>query len=385
VHGSARASASWATWALAACFIVVVDAAVTQTRVLWGETRFEHTRDITRVAFAQTYQAARAIYAPPAPAPVTLLGNSRIWLGAPAPLVAPALAARRAGAPPAANLGIFGAGLGDVETLARHLPHLEPSLVVLTLGTSDLLGTPSTPLAGVPARLLRIGWSAAPLEDAGATGRFDRWLRSLWPLWRFREFAREALHDRVFAGMRAGDDAEGAASWVTAREFRFASPRDFFETVYAERGAAIEAAHRRWRDAGTLDTFVAYVDALNPQHLALVRQRVRESTGGDGGRLGVRLLDATLARLAAIGPALVVVMPENPILAEDTAHDYHRAGYSDEATATIEAAARAHGVAVVDARAWLPPEAFLDFDHPMPDLSGFHDRLAAEIVRVLPG
>lgn len=381
MHGSTRASASWLTWALAVGLVALIGRGITHTRVLWGETTFEHTRDITRVAFAQTYQAARAIYAPRAPAPVVLLGNSRIWLGAPAPVVNAALAKRRPGGPTVVNLGIFGAGLGDLEALSRHVGYVHPSLAVLTLGTSDLLGSTSTPFAGVPARLLRIGWDGQPLGDATVAERLDRWLRTLWPLYRFREFARAAIDDRVVPAT----DVAPLSRRLSSPDFHFVSTRDFFDTVYDERGGVLEAAHEHWRARPTLASFVAYVETLNPSHLELVRQRTRESDSIDPEGPGLRLLHATLARLAAGGSTIVVLMPENPILSEDAKEEFHHAGYSDEAAAEILAATRAHGVPLVDARTWMPAQAFLDFDHLLPDLSGFQDRLVQEIVHVLDG
>jgi len=364
---------------LAACFVAFAGRGITTTHVLWRETTFEHTRDITRVAFAQTYQAARAIYAPRAATPIVLLGNSRIWLGAPAPLVNAALATRRPDEPAAVNLGIFGAGLGDLEALSRHVGRVDPSLAVLTLGTSDLLGSTSTPLSGVPARLLRIGWDGEPVGDASLADRLDRWLRTLWPLYRFREFARAAIDDRLVPSA----DVSPLSRRLSSPAFHIASTRDLFETAYGARGGEIEAAYERWRGHPTLASFVAYVETLNPSHLELVRQRVRESGPVDPEGPGLRLVDAILARLAPAGRTVVVLMPENPILAEDTRQEFHRAGYSDEAAAEVLAAARAHDVPLLDARAWMPARAFLDFDHLLPDLSGFQERLAEEIVHVL--
>lgn len=374
----APASASWITWALAAGFVALAGVVVTHTRVLWGPTTFEHTGDITRVAFAQTYQAVRNIYAPQAARPIALVGNSRIWLGAPAPLVDAALTRRRPGSPTVVNLGIFGAGLGDMEALSRHLVTAEPSLTVLAVGTSDLLGTTSTPLAGVPARLLRSGWDGQPLGDASLVERFDRWLRTIWPLYRFREFARAAIEDWLVPTA-----APSALSRrMSAPDFHLGSTRDLFDTAYGDRGDAIESAYARWRAQPDLATFVDYVAVLNPGHLELVRQRARESAPLDANGLGVRLLAATVARLSAAGPMVILLMPENPLLENDTTGELHRIGYSNEAATLIRAVAREYDVPVIDARDWMPATAFLDFDHLQPDLGGFHERLADEIARV---
>jgi hypothetical protein len=39
---------------------------------------------------------------------------------------------------------------------------------------------------------------------------------------------------------------------------------------------------------------------------------------------------------------------------------------------------------VIDARSWMPAEAFIDFDHLMPDLGGFQVPLVREIVHAVP-
>ena len=74
-------------------------------------------------------------------------------------------------------------------------------------------------------------------------------------------------------------------------------------------------------------------------------------------------------------------MPENPLIELDTGNRYHRPGLSDDAAAIVRGLAARRDIPVVDARRWMPAEAFVDFDHLMTDLSGFQRPLAAEIVR----
>ena len=98
---------------------------------------------------------------------------------------------------------------------------------------------------------------------------------------------------------------------------------------------------------------------------------------------GVAVLDRMLARMAA-GPwqTIIVLMPENPLLDLDRDGHYRRGfGFSDRAAPIIEAVAARHGLRVVDGRRWMPAEAFMDFVHLFPDVSGFQVPLAAEIVR----
>ena len=76
-------------------------------------------------------------------------------------------------------------------------------------------------------------------------------------------------------------------------------------------------------------------------------------------------------------------MPENPVLDADTAGRYHDPALSDRAADLIRTVADRHGVEVVDARRWMPAEAFFDLLHLFPDVSGFQRPLAEEIVRAL--
>src|SRR5262245_18059821 len=193
----AAARSDLRTWGLAIVFLALLDAGITRTALLWGPTSFENTRELTLLAFAQTYQAARGIYAPPlAPRRVAVLGNSRVYVAARPALVEAALgpAARDLAVE---NLGIFGAGAGDQEVLSRHLPYLDPALVVLTLDPGDLLDTAALPLEGGPARLLDIGFAVGPIPPPDEGVRVERLARTLRRLFRFRAFTRAVIADRV--------------------------------------------------------------------------------------------------------------------------------------------------------------------------------------------
>src|SRR5207249_2348150 len=223
------------TWGITLVVLALLDVGVTHSLLLWGPTAFEDTRDMRRVVFAQTYQAARKIYAPDpvVRTPVALLGNSRIFLSARESFVQPELARLPAARDASVvNLGIFGAGLGDQETLVRHLGRLHPELVVLTMGTSDLLGTAASPLAGEPARLLRVGWASGVEPRDTPVERVDRWIRTLWPLYRFREFARAALEDRLARRPDPGPFPD-----------HFASTRALFDYIHGSKGERV--ARRR--------------------------------------------------------------------------------------------------------------------------------------------
>jgi hypothetical protein len=359
-------------WLAAAVWLVAIDAAITRTGVLWGPTTFENARELRGLVFGQAYRAARRFARPEPGRPLMVFGNSRIWLAARPGVLAPLLAAS-AGAPvPVESLAVFGAGVGDLAMMARHLDDDAARAVVVAFGASDMVATSVTPLVGAPTELLGIGWRDGPLGPHSWRDRLDRWTRTVWPLYRYREFARAALLD-VVAPL---PDAAPAPDV-------FPDSLAFFEWVHGkERAVGIEAAYRRWMRDGTLAAWVAYLEVGSPGHLALVRTRTKEWRAPTPEGPGARGLDATLAEIRRHGlRPLVVVMPENPILAQDVSGTYHRPGGSAQALAVIEAVAARHGTPVWDARAAMPASAFLDFDHLFPSPSGFQGPLAAALLR----
>jgi hypothetical protein len=128
---------------------------------------------------------------------------------------------------------------------------------------------------------------------------------------------------------------------------------------------------------------VDYLKIGSDGYLELARQRAAGPPLTEQSP-GTRVLDAVLTRLAG-GPwtTIVFLMPENPLIELDAAREYHRPGFSAEAAAIVTRVAERHQVRVVDARAWMPAEAFIDFDHLMPDLSGFQRPFAEEIAAAL--
>ncbi len=364
------------TWVTALVLTVAIGAGITQTRILWGPTALEHSRDVRRLVFAQTYQAARAVYAPPPDdrAPVVLLGNSRIWLAARPAYLEPVLARDLPDRPLRVdNLGIFGADIRDVEPLGRHVGALVPAMVVIGIGTSDLVPDPTVPWPTLAARVFDLGWRDGPVPPVGAAEHLDRWVRTAWPLFRFREMARAAIEDRVVP-----------ASDTEPFPDHFTTTAAIFAYMHGPRGAEVEAAYETWRRQPTLANFTAYLQIGSQLHLALVRRRAQDPTMPDATSPGVRQLDALLAGLAARHvPAMVVIMPENPLLAQDASNAFHRPGFSDAVAGLVTTTAARAGTPVVDARGWMPAEQFLDFDHLLPELSGFQTRLGAEITHAL--
>ena len=363
------------TWGVAFVLLCLIDAGITRTDVLWGPTAFENSGGI-RLVFPQTYQVVRKIYAPERDADVrvALLGNSRLVLAVREARLERALARIASGMDArVSNLGIFGSFMGETEMLARHLDPLDPSLVVLAVGAPDLIRQPTQPAGEGPMDLLRIGWRDGPIPAGSWSERVDRWARTVWPLYRFREFTREAILDRVLGRPDPGPPPQD-----------FATRAELFAQLYGERAEAVHAAYRVWeRDPG-LDAYASYLETAGPGHLARRKERARGREPLTRETPAVAVFDALLASLARTGrPTFLLLMPENPILAEDTEGVFHRRGLADEGARLAKELASAHGIPVVDARNWLPADRFLDFDHPIFQLEDLERALAQEIVNAL--
>ena len=365
------------TWLLAVVFLVAIDAAITRTSLLWGPTAFENSGGV-RLVFPQTYQVARKIYSPERDADVrvALLGNSRVVLAVKEKPLERALGRIRPGLDvDVSNLGIFGSFMGDTEMLARHLEPLDPSVVVLGLGAPDLTRELTHRGGQGPISLLRIGAWDGPLQNASLGERLDRWARTVWPLYRFREFAREALLDRVLGREDPGPPPD-----------EFETRHALFRHLYGSRADAVNDAFRDWQRARDLGAYARYLETASPEHLARGKHRARSREALTRETPAVVIFDALLDRLARSGrPTIVLLLPENPILAEDTSGEFHRLGLADQAARLVDEIAESHGVAVVDARRWLPAECFLDFDHPIWNLGALERPLAKEIVDVFEG
>jgi hypothetical protein len=366
------AAGSLLTWALALVFLVAIDAGITRTSVLWGPTAFERTDVVGELVFAQAYRAARAVYHPEREAAlrVALLGSSKILLasrGASVEKACPGLDLA------VENLGIFGAGLAEIEVLSRHLPRADWKLVVLTLSAADLLREAEEPMRHPSVRLLQIGWADGPNPPPSMAARVDRWLRTAWPLYRFREFSRAALAERVTSPPLPPEP-----------RLEYGTTREVFGYVSRAQADAIEQAYRAWHARRDFASYLDYLSIGRPGYLEGMRERVKGYAAPSPESPAVRSLDALLARAVRAGwQTRILLMPRNPVLALDVAQEYHDAAMEQRAVAALEAAAERHGVPLIDARAWLAAEKFLDLNHPMPGLSGFDERLAEEIRRVV--
>ena len=373
-----RPASRVSTWVLAVVFLILFDVVFTRSSILWGKTSFEDTRTLGGVVFGQTYQAARKIYARPHSATATrivLLGDSRVRL----PVRETSLSAALRRARPESdfdvyNLGIFGAAIGDMEVVSRHLGKIDPTLVVLAVDELSLIGSASSNLHNLPTELLDIGWADGPVASSWLD-RSERWASTIWPLFRFREFARRVLIDRIWPDPTANP-------WPEV----FADSRALFAYAHGEeRADAIEAAYRRWRADPDLRLFLEYLQVERAMYIEDVRRRTRVAKVPAADARSVQLLEFAVGNLAETFPGRValLLLPRNPLLEEDAESEFERQDVTAGAIAAIEGVARRTGVGVMDTRSSMPVEAFFDFDHMMPDQAGFEPVLAKEIVGVL--
>lgn len=363
------------SWAVALIFLGLLDLGITRSPLLWARTSFEN--DVgPRMVFAQAYQTARKIYAPEVDAElrVALLGNSRMWLGLREKAL---LAAMQAEASQRSlsviNLSVFGSGPGMMEVIARQLDPVDPALVVLGLSGSDLQMSPERWGQSPVVQLMQRGLSDPAHPPTSWPQRLDRWLRSVWPLYRFREFAHAALVDRI---MPTG----------TGRVLpeRFDSRPKLFEYMRPGLGDAMEVGYQRFRARPSLASFLRYLEIGQADHLDAVRKRTRDPYDSEAERINEVALDALLSGLTSRGtPTIVLLMPENPLLGEDEGGEYHQPGASQRGARRIQALAERYAVPVLDGRNWLPVESFLDLDHVMPDIGGLERKLAPEIWQAL--
>ncbi len=354
--------------------MLAVDAVVLHTPLIWGkQTLWVHdpAQRLERLALWQVYDVARTLYRPRRPADqrVAVLGNSLVWFPGQAAYIERALRRAEPGVDVRVdNVSFFGAKIGDIEIVSRQIHRLDPSVVVVALGGTELLPS-ALPLVNLTGRRLDVGWADGPVPPADQSERVERWLRTAWPLYRFRTFARDGLADRLLP--IAEDEAIPDHFDSTQAVF------SFLDTSVAPKS---EAAFERFRGKPSLDSFTAYLRArwINPEQFDAPPATAPLTLESPG----VAVLDRMLARMAA-GPwqTIIVLMPENPLLDLDRDGRYHRVGFSDRAAPIIEAVAARHGLRVVDGRRWMPAEAFMDFVHLFPDVSGFQVPLAEEIVR----
>ncbi len=363
------------TWVLALVMAVALGEVVVRS-ALWPVTTFEDTREISMVVFGQTYRAARKIYASGCMGrrSVVLLGDSRMQFAA---REAPLRAALHELDPSrdycVLNLSIFGAAIGDLEVIERHVERMDPALIVLAIDEANLQTTALNGLRNVPAALLSTGWADGPIPATGFAERVDRWVRTAWPLYRFREFIRAAIIDRFRPD-------ESSHPWPP----RFRSKAEFFRYAHGPRAEPVIEAYRKWQQRGDLEGFIEFLEVDRSSYVDWVRSRSATPPTNPDGAMALVVLEDLLDRMNRHSlRSMVLVPPRNPLLASDLTGEFFDRQRADETITTIQNASADRRVPLVDARGSMPAQAFFDFDHLIPDLPQFEKLLAAEMIDVL--
>lgn len=368
----ARPQESFWTWALGAVFVLCFTVVLTRPPFLWRPLRVERTRDLSRLVMGQTYAAARKVYTAARRArKAVIVGDSRIRiLPDREARLERALAARGIGDVAVLNLGLYGATISDVEVLLRHVPAARPDVVVVAIDGLSLLPSPLSELRNVPSRILDIGWRDGPLPST-ALERGQRWLRTAWPLFRFREFVRANLYDWI--------DPERPPEL----SLEPITPRRLFEYVHGERADAVERAYLAFRAEPTLANLTSYLEVERKPYVDWARGRAKMQRPPAADAPELRVLEALCERLPSGARAVFLFPPRNPLLEQDASGELHAAAALAAADELVRRAAARCAVPVVDGSRWLPASDFLDYDHAFPDVPEFEARLAEEIARAL--
>ncbi|HZR82427.1 MAG TPA: hypothetical protein VFD92_15140 [Candidatus Binatia bacterium] len=319
---------------------------------------------------AQVTDVVRALRAPARDGfTVVLLGNSQMDLGSrPLPMLRDALVA--AGAPPDTRivpLFVYASTITDAEVIARSLAPLHPAVVVLGVSAPDLATAPENARRTPVLRILETGSTDGALPAVDLEERLDRWVRSVWQLYRYRALFSDLLFP--VSGKRS---PRGFSDEPHSEE------EVFVEFSGPERGREIAALRPGFESGDDYGAAARYVDALQgPGYLRGLRERWRTASP-EAVQLAALRGFARRVREAGARP-VVVLMPENPLLERDPDVGRVVRARSDAAADALESEAAAVGIAVVDLRRGFPTRAFLDMNHLFFQHGGMAPRLASEL------
>src|SRR5262249_30425373 len=142
---------------------------------------------------------------------------------------------------------------------------------------------------------LETGWRDPDLPHDGAAGRVSRWVKVVWPLYRWRLYVRERLKDAVWPDRRA-EQAPAA----------FETPRAYFDFIHGpERGAAVAEAYEAWRSDPTLEHYLTYLTMSAPADR--LNEILPDAAVLSAGSPGARLLDRMLGELTAAGVPVLIL------------------------------------------------------------------------------
>jgi hypothetical protein len=338
---------------VAVALLVLVDVTIAHVdvfRPLIPETR--PTTLFAAMNLQLTELVATLHFPPPGPPPIAFVGNSQLEAAiGPIRLLDRALV--DAGAPPgtrAVSLCVFGTAATDAEVIARDLARVRPRAVILGLAPPDL-GTPLERARQMPVtHMLDTGFRDGLVPPADWESRLDRWVRTVWGLYRYRVL----LHDLVVPSSepRRPPLPPGLLTPAMVLELEVGPDR-------ARELLALRATYERTQDPAD---FIRYVEALRGRdYLAGIRDRWR---GLEPQPLQLEAVRRFTAHVRAAGarPAWLL-LPENALLERDPEVGAAAARISDEVAMQLAAEATALGVSLLDLRHALPPSAFGDLNH----------------------
>ena len=302
----------------------------------------------------QMTDVVRALYrAPAGPPAIVVLGNSETEaVIRPLPAFEEALA--NAGAPAGTHvvsLCVFATAPTDAEVIARRLGPLRPRLVVVGIAPPDV-GTTLERARDMPiTRLLDTGFRDGLVPPGDVEARLDRWVRTVWHLYRYRAL----LHDLL----RPPAERRTPGAFLDIVH----TPAEIFVMSYGpERAEELLRLQATFAASGRFEDFARYVTELRgPDYLPGLRERWRDLTPQPVQLEALRRL-AAHARDAGARPVWLL-LPENPLLELDPEVGGEVATRAAEVAAVVRAEAEALGVPVIDLRTAVPPDGFLDLNH----------------------
>jgi hypothetical protein len=198
--------------------------------------------------------------------------------------------------------------------------------------------------------MLDTGFRDGLVPPADWEARYDRWVRTIWRLYRYRVL----LHDVLAPSNRGG---------MPSLRVQLFTPAAIFERDFgAERARELLAMRAVFDRTQAPADFIRYVESLNgrdyPEGL---RSRWRGPRAAGAPARGAAAVRGS--RACRGGRPAWLLLPENPLLARDPEVGAEVARISGEIAARLATQAVALDVPLIDLRDALPPSAFIDLNH----------------------
>jgi hypothetical protein len=260
----------------------------------------------------------------------------------------------RAGAVPgthALSLSVFGTAPTDAEVIARDLGPVHPGLVVFGIGAPDMGTTVERARAMPVTQTLDVGWRDGLVPPRDLEERLDRWVRTGWRLYRYRQLFRDLLLPPV--------EPRTPRALVGAD----LSKRELYERAFGpERAQRLLALREGFERAERFEDVERFINELRgPEYLIGLRERWRTLVPQTIQLEALRQAAEHVRR--AGGRPVWFLIPENPALELDPEIGSEVRGRSDEVVRAVRATAEQASVPVLDFRRSLPPKRFEDLNH----------------------